>query len=173
MATLAGPEQLAAEPAATADLVRICGGSLLALRIAGARLGRRSGASVSTLVAELGDGRARLDLLAYEDLSVRASLAAGVGRWSAPTTSWPAGCSNCSARGRARRCTRPRTSSASPPSGAHRALDDLVDAHLAQRDRHGGYRLPTLVSDYAAELAAVGHVSVREAAEQLFDPWAA
>ncbi|MEV4693182.1 AfsR/SARP family transcriptional regulator [Micromonospora echinospora] len=172
LATLAGPEQLAAEPAATADLVRICGGSLLALRIAGARLGRRSGASVSTLVAELGDGRARLDLLAYEDLSVRASLATGVAVVR----------SDDELAGRmlellgARPGTPVHTAADQlgvSPQRAHRALDDLVDAHLAQRDRHGGYRLPTLVSDYAAELAAVGHVSVREAAEHLFDPWAA
>ncbi|MCZ7428544.1 AfsR/SARP family transcriptional regulator [Micromonospora sp. WMMA1949] len=172
LATLAGPERLAAEPAATADLLRICGGSLLALRIAGARLGRRSGAPVSTLVAELGDGRARLDLLAYEDLSVRASLATGVAVVR----------SDDELAGRmlellAARPGTPVHTAADQlgvsPQRVHRALDDLVDAHLAQRDRHGAYRLPTLVSDYAAELAAVGHVSVREAAEQRFDPRAA
>ncbi|MFG2068425.1 BTAD domain-containing putative transcriptional regulator [Micromonospora tulbaghiae] len=172
LATFAGPDRLAAEPAATADLVRICGGSVLALRIAGARLGRRSGAPVSTLVAELGDGRGRLDLLAYEDLSVRASLAAGVAVVR----------SDDELAGRmlellAARPGTPVHTAADQlgvsPQRVHRALDDLVDAHLAQRDGHGDYRLPTLVSDYAAELAAVGQVSVRETTEQRFDPRAA
>ncbi|MGC4897415.1 BTAD domain-containing putative transcriptional regulator [Micromonospora sp. DT31] len=167
--TLAGPQRLAAEPAATADLVRICGGSLLALRIAGARLGRQPGTSVSTLVAELGDGRGRLDLLAFEDLSVRASLATGV----------TAVRSDDEVAGRVLEllAAEPGTlvEAAADQLGvtAHRvrrALDDLVDAHLAQRDGHGDYRLPTLVSDYAAELAARGRVPARATTGRWFGP---
>lgn len=172
LAAFAGPERLAAEPAATADLVRICGGSVLALRIAGARLGRGPGTPVSALVAELGDGRGRLDLLAYEDLSVRASLATGVAAVR----------SDDEVAGRmlellAARPDTPVETAATQlgvsPQRVHRALDDLVDAHLAQRTGHGDYQLPALVRDYAAELAGVPQVTARTATNRRFDPLAA
>ncbi|MFG2056124.1 BTAD domain-containing putative transcriptional regulator [Micromonospora sp. NPDC048930] len=172
LAAFAGSERLVAEPAATAELVRLCGGSVLALRIAGAWLGRRPGTPVSTLVAELGDGRGRLDLLAYEDLSVRASLATGVAAVR----------SDDEVAGRllellAAQPGTPVESVATQlgvsPQRVHRALDDLVDAHLAQRDGHGDYRLPALVRDYAAELAAVAQVPARPVANRRFDPLAA
>ncbi|MFR9780493.1 BTAD domain-containing putative transcriptional regulator [Micromonospora sp. MS34] len=169
LAAFAGPERLAAEPAATAELVRLCAGSVLALRIAGAQLGRRPDTPVSTLVAELGDGRGRLDLLAYEDLSVRASLATGVaavrsddevaGRLFELLAAQPD-----------TPVERAATQLGVSPQRVHRALDDLVDAHLAQRDGHGDYRLPALVRDYAAELAQVPTCRM---ANRRFDPLAA
>jgi transcriptional regulator with XRE-family HTH domain/tetratricopeptide (TPR) repeat protein len=72
---IVGPERLAAEPQATAELARLCGYLPLALRVAGARLGARPHWRVAQLVARLADERQRLDELAHGHLAVRASLA--------------------------------------------------------------------------------------------------
>jgi DNA-binding SARP family transcriptional activator len=74
---LAGPQRVAAEPAAAAEVVRRCGRLPLALRIAGARLAARPAWSVSTLAGRLRDERLRLDELKLEGLAVRASLQVG------------------------------------------------------------------------------------------------
>ncbi|MDZ5443989.1 AfsR/SARP family transcriptional regulator [Micromonospora sp. 4G57] len=156
LAAFAGPERLAADPAATAKLVRLCAGSALALRIAGTRLARCPALSVAALVAQVGDGQDRLDLLAYEDLSVRESLATGVAAVR----------SDDEVAGRllellgASPDAPARVDRAAAQLGvsAHRvrrALEELADAHLIQCEGPGGYRLPTLVREYAAELAAV------------------
>lgn len=71
VAAFSGADRLKAEPAATAELVRLCAGSVLALRITGARLASRPDLSVAALVDQLRDRRDRLDLLVYEDQSVR------------------------------------------------------------------------------------------------------
>lgn len=60
---------------AAAEIVRLCGGLPLAIRIAGARLTARSGWRLGHLVALLRDERSRLDQLTTGDLEVRASLA--------------------------------------------------------------------------------------------------
>ncbi|MBQ0901309.1 AfsR/SARP family transcriptional regulator [Micromonospora sp. U21] len=156
LAALAGSARLAADPASTAELVRICAGSVLALRIVGTRLARWPGMSVGTLVGQLGDGRGRLDLLTYEDLSVRASLATGVavvrsedevaGRLFELLGASPEAPAMVD-----RAATHLGVSS----QRVRQALEDLVEAHLLYRDGPGGYRLPALVGDYAAELAAV------------------
>ncbi|MEH1057234.1 transcriptional regulator [Micromonospora sp. CPCC 206171] len=155
LATLAGGERLAADPHATKDLVRLCAGSVLALRIAGSRLARWPQMPVAALVDQLGDGRDRLDLLACEDLSVRASLAKGVA-------------AICGDSEVANQLFKRLAESPDTPAlvdalarqlgvstvQVRRAVDDLIDAHLVHRDGAGRYRLPALVRDYAAELAA-------------------
>jgi DNA-binding SARP family transcriptional activator len=69
----AGPERIAAEPAAAGVIVRICAGLPLALRLAGAMLAARPGLTVAGLAGDLQRGHA-LDLLRAEDVSVRASI---------------------------------------------------------------------------------------------------
>ncbi|GAA4916709.1 DNA-binding SARP family transcriptional activator/tetratricopeptide (TPR) repeat protein [Nonomuraea thailandensis] len=64
-----------AEPEATAEIVRLCGGFPLALRIAGARLAARPDGTISDLAVRLADATRRLDLLEYADLAVRAGIA--------------------------------------------------------------------------------------------------
>ncbi|MER5337386.1 hypothetical protein [Micromonospora sp. NPDC002717] len=155
LAALAGPERLAVDPAATEELVRLCAGSVLALRVAGTRLGARPRLSVTALVGQLADGRERLDLLDYEDLSVRASLATVVaavraddevaGRLLALLGTAP------DVLFQPERVVRQVGTSA---ARLRRALDNLADAYLVHRDEPGGYRLPALVREYAAELAA-------------------
>ncbi|MEV1000923.1 BTAD domain-containing putative transcriptional regulator [Nonomuraea sp. NPDC050202] len=70
-----GAGRVGAEPEATAEIVRLCGGFPLALRIAGARLAAHPGRAISDLAVRLADATRRLDLLEYADLAVRAGIA--------------------------------------------------------------------------------------------------
>ncbi|MFC0529579.1 AfsR/SARP family transcriptional regulator [Phytohabitans kaempferiae] len=72
---VAGEERVAAEPGEAAEIVRLCGGLPLAVRVAGARLTARSTWRLTHLSRMLRDERRRLDRLATGDLEVRASLA--------------------------------------------------------------------------------------------------
>ncbi|MEV1147030.1 transcriptional regulator, partial [Micromonospora sp. NPDC049799] len=157
-----GVDRLDAEPAATAGLIRLCAGSVLALRITASRLASRPELAVGVLVGQARDAQARLDLLAFGDQSVRASLATGiaavrsadevVGRILALLGETPEA------------TAVPDRTAARLGVSAERvwhALEDLVDAHLVYRDEPAGYRLPALVDDYAAELAAARSVGRR------------
>ncbi len=156
LAALVGAGRLDTEPAATTELIRLCAGSVLALRIAASRLAGRPDTPVGALVDRVRDGRARLDLLSFGDLSVRASLAAHVaalrsadevvGRLLALLGQSPDA---------AVVPERTAVRLGIPAGRVWRALEDLVDAHLVHQDERGRYRLPALVRDYAAELAAV------------------
>ncbi|MEU4571769.1 BTAD domain-containing putative transcriptional regulator [Nonomuraea sp. NPDC023979] len=77
LAGVAGRDRVAAEPEAAREIVRLCGGLPLALRIAGSRLARKTGWTVAHLAGRLGDERRRLDELSAGDLAVRGSLAVG------------------------------------------------------------------------------------------------
>ncbi|SBT47225.1 AfsR/SARP family transcriptional regulator [Micromonospora narathiwatensis] len=149
---LGGAERLAAAPADAAALVRLCAGSPLALRIAASRLARRPTASVADLVAQLRDDL--LDWLTDDDLSVRDRLDLG----------YAALCADDELIGQVfvllgsapEEATAPHTTAARLGVSVERvrqALEKLLDAHLVCVDESGGYRLPPLVCDYAAELA--------------------
>lgn len=71
---IVGPDRVAAEPDATADVLASCAGLPLAIRIAGARLAVRPTWLVRTLADRLADQARRLDELTVEDLAVRASF---------------------------------------------------------------------------------------------------
>jgi transcriptional regulator with XRE-family HTH domain/tetratricopeptide (TPR) repeat protein len=71
---IVGPQRVAAEPTAAAELARLCGYLPLALRVVGARLAARPHWQLVQLVERLADQRQRLDELAYGHLAVRASL---------------------------------------------------------------------------------------------------
>ena len=73
LAGIVGARRLSAEPRAGEDLLRLCGGLPLALRIAGAKLAARPHWRVADLTTRLRD-RHRLDELAHHGLSVRATL---------------------------------------------------------------------------------------------------
>ncbi|WP_433223894.1 AfsR/SARP family transcriptional regulator [Dactylosporangium sp. CS-047395] len=153
---VAGADRVAAEPAAAADLVRLCGKLPLAVRVAGARLAARPGWRLADLTALLADERRRLDRLTAGDLEVRASLALSyrglsavakrllrmLGLFDAPDVPvWLAACLL-----------------EAPPDDAVEHLDALVDAQLlmlARTDQIGQvrYRLHDLVRLYARSLA--------------------
>jgi len=66
-----------AEPTATDSIIRSCGGLPLAVRIAGARLAARPGASITSVARQLHDRRQRLDRLKVGDLEVRTTIGLG------------------------------------------------------------------------------------------------
>ncbi|MEU5686113.1 hypothetical protein DEJ48_08965 [Streptomyces venezuelae] len=72
-----GAERVAAERDAARELVAVCGGLPLAVRIAAARLAARPGRPMADLVARLRDERRRLDELRVDDLGVEATFRLG------------------------------------------------------------------------------------------------
>ncbi|WJY37032.1 BTAD domain-containing putative transcriptional regulator [Streptomyces sp. P9-2B-2] len=76
LGAIVGAERAAAEPEAARELVAVCGGLPLAVRIAAARLASRPGWTLADLVARLSERR-RLDELRVGDLGVEATFRAG------------------------------------------------------------------------------------------------
>ncbi len=74
LTALVGADRVTREREAAAELVGLCGHLPLAIRIAGARLARRAGWTLRTMVDRLTDERHRLDELASENLAVRSSF---------------------------------------------------------------------------------------------------
>ncbi|WP_377294362.1 AfsR/SARP family transcriptional regulator [Planomonospora corallina] len=74
LAGIIGPERVAAEPDAASELVHLCGGLPLAVRICGARLAARPHWPLVKLAALLRDERRRLSELSIGDLTVRDGL---------------------------------------------------------------------------------------------------
>ncbi|MEU6126960.1 BTAD domain-containing putative transcriptional regulator, partial [Streptomyces sp. NPDC047123] len=77
LCAMAGEDRAAAEPEAARELVALCGGLPLAVRIAAARLAARPGRPVADLVARLRDEQRRLDELRVDDLGVEATFRLG------------------------------------------------------------------------------------------------
>jgi hypothetical protein len=71
---VAGPQRVAAEPEAAAELARLCSYLPLAVRIAGARLAAKPHWRLAGYAARLQDERRRLSELRVGDLEVRASF---------------------------------------------------------------------------------------------------
>ncbi|MFI0797086.1 BTAD domain-containing putative transcriptional regulator [Micromonospora rubida] len=157
---LVGRARLAGDPAATGELVRLCAGSVLVLRIVGARLAARPAMSVETLVGQLADGRERLDLLDYEDLSVRRSIDTMAAALRAedemvgPLLALLGGAPDAPLQ--PERVARQLGISS---ARLRRTLDDLTDAHLVYLEEPEGYRLPAFVRECAAELATAPTVA--------------
>ncbi|MDH6115687.1 tetratricopeptide (TPR) repeat protein [Kitasatospora sp. MAP12-15] len=74
---IAGESAVNASPEATDDLLRLCAGLPLAIRIAAARLATEPALTARRLVARLHDESARLNELQVEDRAVRATFAVG------------------------------------------------------------------------------------------------
>ncbi|MFC9648462.1 BTAD domain-containing putative transcriptional regulator [Streptomyces sp. NPDC056937] len=153
LAAVLGPERVAAEPAAAAELARICGHFPLSLRIAAARLLTRPGLRVEDCVAWLA-----------EDLPARLSLA------DDPRLSVP------QVFGGALRRLEPRWREAFHRLGDHEglllsshalgdspeaeeALERLADAGLLEEGPPGPYRIHRLLKIYARQQAREKHNS--------------
>jgi DNA-binding SARP family transcriptional activator/tetratricopeptide (TPR) repeat protein len=76
---IVGDGRTAAEPEATAEILRACAGLPLAVRICAARLATRPQWPIATMAARLRDERRRLDELQAGDLEVRASFQVSYG----------------------------------------------------------------------------------------------
>jgi tetratricopeptide (TPR) repeat protein/transcriptional regulator with XRE-family HTH domain len=159
LAQLVGADRLAAEPEATAELLRACDGMPLALRIAGARLGARAGWAVRALATRLSDRRRRLNELAIGDLAARACFDVSYAALERPESA------GALSPARAFRLlglvTGPDISlpAAAALLGLSEAraepvLEALVDTHLLDAPEPDRYRMHDLIRLYAAERAA-------------------
>ncbi|MEV6520639.1 tetratricopeptide repeat protein [Longispora sp. NPDC051575] len=156
-AAIVGTDRADSDQRATTEILAVCAGLPLAVRIAAARLAARPGWSLRTLADRLTEARGVLDQLATGDLAVRASfevshrtLAAGspaervaahafgyLGWWRGADLALPAAAALLGL--------------AEPD--AERALETLVDAHLVQTAEPGRYTFHDLLRVYAAERA--------------------
>jgi len=159
LAQLVGADRLAAEPEATAELLRACDGMPLALRIAGARLGARANWAVSTLARRLSDRRRRLDELAIGDLAARASFDVGYAALARPDLDGalsPERAFRLLGLVRSPDISLPAAAALLGLCGARAelVLEALVDAHLLDSPEPDRYRMHDLIRLYAAERAA-------------------
>lgn len=150
---IAGRARAAAEPRPLADLVRICEGVPLALRVVGTRLAARPSRSVRWLADRLAGSDALLDELSVGTLSVRTGLTE-LTRTLTPDQARafhllaadPQASDAISALEAARLLSL-------PPRAAERLLEQLVDRYLLVCARTG-YRFGPLVRAYGREMAA-------------------
>jgi len=153
-----GTERAGAEPGPVREVLAVCAGLPLAIRIAGARLTARRGWSVRTLADRLADQRRRMDELAAGDLAVRAAFQVSfdalhppanrhginparvfrlLGVWSGPSIGLQAA----------------EALIGEPEEFVADALEVLVDANLLESPAPDRYRLHDLLRAYAAERA--------------------
>jgi len=146
-----GPERVAAEPAAAAELIMLCARLPLALNIAAARAAARPKHSLAAVAAALRGERGRLDAF---DTGDPASSARTVFSWSYRSLSQPAA-----------RMFRllglhpgPDITEAAAASlagvaadQAHRSLAELTAAHLVTEQVPGRFSFYDLLRAYAAE----------------------
>ncbi|MEV0374220.1 BTAD domain-containing putative transcriptional regulator [Streptomyces sp. NPDC050636] len=148
---IVGEERADREPEATRELVRLCDGLPLALRIAGARLQTRPAWTLAYLVDRMAGDERRLGELSAGDRSVEAAFRLSYDQLApeqqlgfrtlglSPTVEFD-----------------PLTSAAMLGWSSHDAeqiLEGLVDASLVQQPRPGRYRLHDLVRVHARRLA--------------------
>ncbi|WP_037604546.1 AfsR/SARP family transcriptional regulator [Streptacidiphilus rugosus] len=160
---IVGADVVAAEPDATREVLRICSGLPLAVRIAAGRLGTRPGGTVGELARRLADARLRLDELAVEDRAIRATFAVSyhdlpddqarafrlLSVDAAPSITTPAAAALLGV----------------PVGEARRILDALLGIHLLQSPERDRYRFHDLLRLFAAECAQADETSAeRDAA---------
>ncbi|WP_203714266.1 ATP-binding protein [Asanoa siamensis] len=156
LAHLCGADRVAAEAGAAGDIVRLCGGSPLALRIVGSRAAARMvPGTLGAVAGHLGDHARHLDELEVGDLSVRAGLrvgyrslvesadglAATVFRVAAVPDWIDLSAAACAAM------------LDTPVVTVDRALELLLDAHLVESTTAGRFRYHDSVRIFAREQA--------------------
>ncbi|MCR6489104.1 tetratricopeptide repeat protein [Amycolatopsis sp. OK19-0408] len=148
-----GAERLAAEPEATGELLRWCGGLPLALGIVGTRIARRPGTALAAFVQGVAEESARLDVLDGGELSVDLRAVFG---WSADALE-PAQAELFALLGLAPGPDIGLAAAAAlgglEPPAAQEILDALVETSLLHEHRPGRYRMHDLLRLFAAERA--------------------
>jgi DNA-binding SARP family transcriptional activator len=159
-ARIVGGKRVTAEPAAAGEVLTVCAGLPLAIRIAGARLATRGSWSIRTLASRLSDERRRLDELRVGNLAVRASFE--VSFTTLPGAATPGGPAPARAFCLLGLWTGPTVSLAAaaallgePGEAAVEALDVLLDAHLVESPEPDRYRFHDLLRVYAADRARI------------------
>ncbi|MFC7591528.1 BTAD domain-containing putative transcriptional regulator [Nonomuraea antimicrobica] len=156
LSDLLGADRIAADPAAAAEVVRLCGGLPLALCLAAARLTTRPNWSVAGLAGRLAADRGRLDVLEAGDRAVRASIEGSYrdllddGHGSAAMRMFRLlGLIDVAD------VSLPVASALAdlPVEQARELLEQLVDAQLVQNHARDRYRLHDLLHLYARERA--------------------
>jgi DNA-binding SARP family transcriptional activator/tetratricopeptide (TPR) repeat protein len=169
LARIAGPEQVAADPAASAEVVRRCGYLPLAIRLAGARLAHRPRWRVADLAARLDAGRPALAGFTAEHRTVTDAFALSYAQLSEPAQRMfqLLGCHP----GDQFDTYAAAALTELPLPVAQDLLDKLVDAHLVEEPDVSRYRFHDLVREYARGLAAAteGAAGRRAAVERLID----
>jgi DNA-binding SARP family transcriptional activator len=152
---IATVKRTAGEPEAVSEVLRICAGLPLAIRIAASRLATRPDWSVATLADRLSDQQRRLDELSTDFLALRSSFAASyvsldghaehpsalsrafrlLGLWPGPSVSLQA------------------ASELLGGGDVAATLETLIDLHLLECRTPGRYYLHDLLRVYAAERA--------------------
>ncbi|MQA94921.1 MAG: hypothetical protein GEV11_09825 [Streptosporangiales bacterium] len=169
-----GHTRVDAEPRAAAEIVDLCGGLPLALRIAAARLASRPGWRVADMARRLAANRDRLDWLELGDQAVRASLAETYDGLGEPQRRL------FRAIGLLRAAEFPAWLPAAlldrPEGAAETLLDTLVDVHLVEPAGRGvtgpRYRVHDLIQLLARELAAGdGEQAGRDIAARVLHGW--
>jgi DNA-binding SARP family transcriptional activator/Tfp pilus assembly protein PilF len=163
-----GDERAAAEPEATAELLEVCGGLPLAIRICAARLATRSGWTIRSMANRLRDEHRRLDELTAGDLAVRASFEVSFASLPAP----PRGISPAGAFRLLGLWHGPTISTVAAAAlfgctedDAADALELLVDAHLLESVAPDRYKFHDLLRVYASERAVADLPEERRNAE--------
>ncbi|MEO3796754.1 BTAD domain-containing putative transcriptional regulator [Nonomuraea sp. B10E15] len=158
LARIAGPGRVQAEPHAAEQIVRLCGGLPLAVRIAAARLAARPDWTLSYLADRLNDAARRLDALEHADLAVRACIAVSHHHLREEPTGHDAA-HLLTFLGLLDTPTFTPAATAAlagwPEHRAEAALDRLLDARILEPAGPGGCRMHDLVRLYAREQAAV------------------
>ena len=154
---IARPEQVAADPEATAELARLCGGLPLALRIAGVRLAAHPHWPVAVLVDLLSDEGSRLDELVHAGVGIRTLLSV-VHDSVSPRARRLFGLLSALEMHDFTSLTAAALLDARPADAA-RAIDELVEARLLDASgftigKAARYRFQSLVKVYAAERLA-------------------
>ncbi|HEX3924240.1 MAG TPA: BTAD domain-containing putative transcriptional regulator [Streptosporangiaceae bacterium] len=170
-----GTDRAGAEPEAVREVLAICAGLPLAIRIAGARLTARRNWTVQTLAERLADQQRRMDELTAGDLAVRAcfqvsfdTLPRSQGREVDPAHAfrmlgvWQG--LSVSLQAAAALIGEPEIPVAD-------ALEVLVDANLLESPAPDRYRLHDLLRAYAAEraLADEPEQAINDASRGLLD----
>ncbi|WP_103504428.1 BTAD domain-containing putative transcriptional regulator, partial [Streptomyces sp. SM14] len=169
---MVGDRRVAAEPSEAIELVGLCDGLPLALRIAAGRLRARPQWGLGDLTARLRDDGRRLSELVHGELDLRDTLADARRRLSEPGRLLLTRLAVLPGGEFASWTTAPLLDT--DTITAHRALAELSAAGLvvpgADVDHH---RAPGLVTLYAAECAAdpVAREAAREAARRVLDGW--
>ncbi|MFD3477188.1 BTAD domain-containing putative transcriptional regulator [Streptomyces sp. NPDC058695] len=166
---IVGPERTDQEPEATGELVRMCDGLPLALRIAGTRLQTRPAWTLAYLVERMTGDAHRLGELSAGDRSVEAAFRLSYEQLSptqqqgfrtlglAPTVEFD--------------LRTPAAMLGWSPQDAELVLESLVDTSLLQQPRPGRYRMHDLVRVHArrlAETAAAETGAARRASLRLY-----
>ncbi|RLV01505.1 SARP family transcriptional regulator [Streptomyces griseocarneus] len=147
LGTVLGPDRVAEDPEAAAELVALCEGLPLALRAAAAQLTARPRWRLARLAAALRDERQRLALLSAEDTGVAAALRASVARLSEDDARLLSALGT--AFSRVVDVSAVAALAGADPDVTRYGLDRLAEMHLVDEESTGRYVMTDLVKLFA------------------------